>query len=110
MVECRGRGSPESGLDDLFKARAESRGKCGHLYRGRDVHAIIQARYSRPWEVEPTFPGARFDLYNFDTKSIIEIKPNNAAGIKSGRKQLDRYAGLIGGDVNTILLLYDVVE
>lgn len=57
---------------------------------GRDMHASWD--YGRGFEKEFRLPsGKRVDGINFETREIVELKPNNPRQIRLGQRQVDAY-------------------
>jgi len=58
--------------------------------RGRQVHK--DWNYGSGFEKEFTLPsGKRVDAINFETKTVVELKPNNPRAIGRGEKQVEAY-------------------
>ena len=57
---------------------------------GREIHKAWE--YGPGFEKEFTLPsGRRVDAINFETREVIELKPNNPRAIRSGERQLAVY-------------------
>lgn len=77
---------------------------------GRQIHKAYD--YGLGFKKEYTLPsGKRVDAINFETKVIVELKPNNPKAIVLGEKQLDSYRHEVekvyGGKWTTRLITYD---
>jgi Restriction endonuclease fold toxin 9 len=58
--------------------------------RGRQAHA--EANYGPGFQKEFTLPsGRRVDGINFDTRTVVELKPNNPRAIRAGERQVGGY-------------------
>jgi hypothetical protein len=58
--------------------------------RGRQAHA--DANYGPGFQNEFTLPsGRRVDGINFDTRTVVELKPNNPRAIRAGERQVSGY-------------------
>lgn len=91
------KGSDEatSVADDLAKLAPEPvpkpvNGETSATALGRKMH--------QDWDYGPGFvpeyrlpSGARVDAINFETREVVELKPNNDRAIRLGQSQLDRY-------------------
>jgi len=72
-------------------AAGEKTGEPPQLTAGKDAHKNEEVRPGEKAEVPTPSKTGRMDRYNADKAHIREIKPDNARGEKSGRKQLRRY-------------------
>jgi RHS repeat-associated protein len=57
---------------------------------GREIHKTFD--YGEGFRREFTLPsGKRVDAINFETREILELKPNNSRQIRAGERQLEQY-------------------
>jgi len=71
--------------------RAAVNGETAATRLGRDMHKAWN--YGPGFVKEFTLPsGKRVDAINFDTRQVIELKPNNPRKIREGEKQVAGYA------------------
>lgn len=65
-------------------------GESGAAAFGRQVHRVYN--YGPGFRKEFTLgSGRRPDAINFRTREVVELKPNNPAGIRRGQRQLEVY-------------------
>jgi RHS repeat-associated protein len=70
--------------------RAAVNGETAATRLGRDVHKAWD--YGAGFEKEFRLPsGKRVDAINFDTRQVVELKPNNPRSIRLGEKQVGGY-------------------
>ena len=84
---------PETeGAEELGGRSAVARGGETSAARyGREIHKTFD--YGPGFEREVRLPsGRRADAVNFETREIVELKPNNPRAIALGQRQVARYA------------------
>lgn len=82
--------TPRGVADDVIRGPGPRGGESTAAARGRQAH--------QSWDYGPGFrsefrlpSGRRVDGINFQTRQVVELKPNNPRDIREGQRQLDRY-------------------
>lgn len=86
----RGAATPSGAADDVIRGPGPRGGESTAAARGRQAHQSWD--YGPGFEREFRLPsGRRVDGINFQTRQVVELKPNNPRAIRDGQRQLDRY-------------------
>ena len=71
-------------------------GENAYAAYGRAVHIGLEAELGPDWDYEVWIDGNnRVDALNWDTRTVVELKPDNPRAIRNGIAQGERYVKIL---------------